>query len=205
MNDASKKRIKPWIPVVAAIAVTAGVWFGLQNAAKREMSTMPQSSAVTVLPSGPALPEFRLIDHHGKAFGRANLENRWSLVFFGFTNCGHVCPMTMAEMRLIRDGVDESLNVVFLSVDPGRDTPQIIHEYVRSFGEDFVGITGDAEEIDKIARALGAPYFVNDSGDSYTVDHSATLFLIDPTASLAGIISQPLEIDAIVKDLGDIL
>jgi len=205
MNDANKKRMNPWIPVVVAVAVAAGTWFGLQNAAKREMANLPQISAVTVLPSGPALPEFQLFDHHGKPFGRANLENRWSLVFFGFTNCGHVCPMTMAEMGMIRDGVDKSLNVVFLSVDPGRDTPAIIHEYVRSFSEDFIGITGAPEEIDNFAKALGAPYFVTDDGDSYTVDHSSTLFLINPTASLAGVISQPLEIDAIIKDLRDLL
>ena len=199
MSEPERKRLNPLVPVVVAIAVTAGAWFGLQT------TRAPEMTVVTLLPGGRALPEIVMTDHHGNTYGRANLENRWSLVFMGFTNCGHVCPMTMAEMSLIRDGVGDELNVVFLSVDPGRDTPEIIHDYVRSFNEGFAGITGDPAEIDKLAAGLGAPYFVTDTEDSYTVDHSSTLFLIDPSASLAGVISQPLEIDAIVKDLRNIL
>jgi protein SCO1/2 len=109
--------------------------------------------------------------------------------------------MTMAKLRIIRNGVEQPLRVVFMSVDPGRDTPDKIHSYITGFGESFTGITGDPAEIDRLAAALGVPYFVDDAEGSYTVDHSSALFLVDPSASYAGVISQPLEIDEIVAEL----
>ena len=94
---------------------------------------------------------------------------------------------------------------VFMSVDPGRDSPEKIHRYINGFGDRFTGITGDGAVIDDLASALGAPFFVDDAEGAYTVDHSSALFLIDPSASYAGVISQPLDIDAVVRALNGLL
>jgi protein SCO1/2 len=200
MNDSNGKRLNPLVPVIVVIATVAGLWFGLQVAQQREPA-LPPATAVSVLPQGRPLPDFLLTDHHGKPIGRANLENRWSLLFMGFTHCGHVCPMTMAKMRMIRDDIGDDLRVVFLSVDPGRDTPEVVHDYIRSYHADFVGMTGDTEEIDRLAAVLGAPYFVDADAERYVVDHSSVVFLINPAAEFAGVISAPLDIDAVVAEL----
>jgi protein SCO1/2 len=189
----------------AALALAAGLWLSLQLASNTKDRPAQVASAITVLPQPRSLPAIDMVDHHGRPFSNADLEGQWSLVFMGFTNCGHVCPMTMAKLRIIQDGVEKPLRVVFLSVDPGRDSPAKIHRYITGFGDSFTGITGDAAMIDNLASALGAPYFVDDAEGAYTVDHSSALFLINPSASYAGVISQPLDIDAIIMELDGML
>jgi len=122
----------------------------------------------------------------------------------GFTNCGHVCPMTMARMRAIADEVEYPLNVLFVSVDPGRDTPEVIAEYVRRFDEDFTGVTGEAAEIDKLAAALGAPYVVEISDDKYIVDHSSAIFLIGPDGGFRGVTTAPHDVNKVAADLNQL-
>ncbi|MFW2404953.1 MAG: SCO family protein [Gammaproteobacteria bacterium] len=205
MNDKPRTNPVPWMLTAAAAALAAGLWFSLQLASKTDRPVMQEMMAVTVLPEARPLPAVALVDHHAESFGTEDLAGEWSLLFMGFTNCGHVCPMTMAKLRIIQDGVDKPLRVVFLSVDPGRDTPEKIHSYVTGFGESFAGITGATAEIDKLAKALGAPYFVDDTKGAYSVDHSSAVFLVDSSAAYAGVISQPLEIDAIVAELDRML
>jgi protein SCO1/2 len=189
----------------AALALAAGLWLSLQLASNTKDRPAQVATAITVLPQPRSLPAIDMVDHHGLPFSNADLQGRWSIVFMGFTNCGHVCPMTMAKLRIIHDGVEKPLRVVFLSVDPGRDSPEEIHRYISGFGDRFTGITGDAAVIDDLASALGAPFFVDDAEGTYTVDHASALFLIDPSASYAGVISQPLDIDAIVRELNGLL
>lgn len=205
MNDKQAKNPVPRMLAAAAVTLAAGLWLSLQLASQTDSQVAQDMMAITVLPEARTLPAIDLVDHHARPFGTENLEGQWSLLFMGFTNCGHVCPMTMAKLRVIHDGVEKPLNVVFLSVDPGRDTPDRIHAYITGFGEAFTGVTGEAAEVDKLASALGVPYFVDDTEGSYTVDHSSALFLIDPSASYAGVISQPLDIDAIVGQLNRLL
>jgi len=146
-----------------------------------------------------------MLDQDARPFGRAEFAGHWSLVFMGFTNCGDVCPTTMAKIRMIYDGLDEPLNVVFVSVDPDRDTPEIIGKFVAAFNPDFIGITGAPEQISKLAAAFGASYSVHRSGGAYTVNHSSALFLVDPAASVTGVITQPLQINALIEALNRLL
>ncbi|MBT8441506.1 MAG: SCO family protein [Gammaproteobacteria bacterium] len=195
----------PLLLTVAAIALAAGLWLSYQLASKSGAPGVDDMAAITVLPQPRALPAVALVDHHARPFGIADLAGEWSLLFMGFTNCGHVCPMTMAKLRIIQDGVEKPLRVLFLSVDPGRDSPAKIHDYITSFGERFTGISGEPAEIDSLASALGAPYFVDDTEGAYTVNHSSALFLIDPSAAYAGVISQPLDLAAIVAELDGLM
>lgn len=159
----------------------------------------------TVFPNSRSLPEFALLDQDGELFTDSRLAGNWTLLFMGFTNCGHVCPMTMAKMRAIKSEMKGTIDVLFVSVDPDRDTVDVVRDYVDSFDASFTGVTGDPAEVDKLANALGAPYFVDQSEDGYIVDHSAALFLIDPTGAYAGVMSAPHDVQAIVSDLSKLL
>ena len=204
MNETARpKGLLPAIGIgICALAV--GIWAGLQLNAP---VTTPESScnAVTVLPTPRALPELELTNQDAATVGREAFEGRWSLVFMGFTSCGHVCPMAMAEIRSIHDQVAEPVDVVFFSVDPNRDTPEKLKAYVEGYDKSFRGMTGTPEQIESFANTLGAPYFVDTNPDNYVVDHSSAVFVIDPSASLAGVISQPFEIDTIVTELNALL
>src|SRR5690606_14968452 len=122
----------------------------------------------------------------GAAFTRANLEGRWSLVFFGFTHCPAICPNTLAVMQQTKTALETlplelQPQLVFVSVDPERDTPEKMHEYVRFFGPTLRGVTGAPERIAALTDALGVPVQrvpLPDGG--YTVDHSAAIFLVNP-------------------------
>ncbi|HUG98481.1 MAG TPA: SCO family protein [Gammaproteobacteria bacterium] len=155
------------------------------------------------------LPEFELLDQRARPFTRAELDGRWTLLFAGFTHCPDICPTTLAtlaelEARLQEAGRD--LRVVFLSLDPDRDDPATLAEYVGHFSPRFVGATGETAEIDRLVAALGLAYIVVPYGeDSYTVDHSAALVLIDPRARTAGYFKPPLRAEALAADLAPVV
>lgn len=190
---------------VAALALASGYWFSTQFLGQPAATRSVDLKTVTVFPASRPLPELTLINQDNKPFDFSVVNGRWSLLFMGFTNCGHICPMTMAELRAIHDSLPESVNVIFVSVDPGRDTPEIIRDYVRRFDETFLGITGTPEELDKLAASIGAPIFVDTSADNYIVDHSTAVFLLDPSGALAGTITPPFDPAAIAADLQTIM
>jgi protein SCO1/2 len=198
MNTASRPSLSPLL-ILGTVALTLGIW------SYQQLAIPPAMLAVTVLPTPRVLPEFEMIDKNDNTIGREVFTDKWSLVFLGFTSCGHICPMKMVEMRTLQSEVDKPLQLVFISVDPGRDTPEVIKSYVEGFDKNFYGMTGSAEAIGVIANALGAPYYVDTNPDRYTVDHSSALFLIGPDAALAGVITAPLNIRDVAQDLNSLL
>ena len=164
-----------------------------------------QLASGTALETPRGIGAFRLTDQQGREFTPATLRGRWSLVFAGFTHCPDACPTTLAML----DTMDERLRasggavqVVFLSVDPERDTPERLAGYVGHFNPRFVAVTGARAEIDALCRDLGIAYVRNPgAGADYTVDHSAALVLIDPRARVAGYFSPPHDPTALAADL----
>ncbi len=189
----------------AGAALGLGIWTSLQLRSRSGEQFAQSMAAITLIPGGRPLPALQLVNHNGQAIGTDAFSGHWSLVFMGFTNCGDVCPTTMAKLRMLSDRVTQPLEIVFVSVDPGRDTPEVIKRYVEKFDADFVGMTGTPEQIEIFAAALTTPYFVDSSAETYTVDHSSTLFLINPDAALAGVITPPLDIELIAVDLDRLL
>lgn len=189
--------------VLAAVGVTALV-VGVVHLA------MPQRDAVQ-LTAGSALPEprpiaeFTLLDQHGEAITRSAFEGQWSLLFAGFTHCPDICPATLAQLRRLDEQLadrDPPLQTVFLSVDPERDTPERLGEYIGHFSPDFLGITGDKAGIDALSSSLGLAYVrVPQAQERYTVDHSTAVVLIDPQGRVAAYFRQPLDLDAMARDL----
>jgi len=161
----------------------------------------------TVLPAGNALPDFTLLDHDGTTVDGTIFEGRWDLVFFGFTNCPDVCPTTLqvlaqARKQMAEQGQDPLPRIVLVSVDPERDTPEILGKYVSLFGDDNLGITGDLEEIGKLTEALGI-YFAKAPAENgnYSVDHSTVVLVINPGGRFQALFSAPHQVEDIVHDL----
>lgn len=157
----------------------------------------PATEAAAVYATPRPLPDFALLDHDGGRFDRARFRGRYTLVLFGFTNCPDLCPTTLltlaeVERRLVDLPPGERPAVVMVSVDPARDTPAVLARYVPHFDPAFVGVTGEDAAIAALAQALGAAYQRGVPVDgSYTVDHTAALFLIDPEARLAAVFPTP--------------
>lgn len=159
-----------------------------------------------ILPSR-ALPDFSLIDDHGRDFGPKNLRGHWSILFFGYTNCPDYCPGTLAMLaamqKQLRTANSAALpEVIFISVDAKRDTPAQLAKYVPYFDPEFIGLTApDQQSIEALAKKWGVAVRVHPSKDgNYTVDHSAQLFVLDPEGRLAAILIGPFTAAALQGD-----
>ncbi|MFQ5994949.1 MAG: SCO family protein [Acidiferrobacterales bacterium] len=154
---------------------------------------------------GTPLPDFKLESAGSRVFTRDQLRGRWTLLFFGYTNCPDICPLTLSEMKdlfqqLKGTPYEQDTQVVFVSVDPKRDTPALLKRYVQHFHKEFVGVTGNAAELKRLAQALGIIYFIHGEGDNYLVDHSAAVLLVDPEGRLYATFSAPHEASVLATD-----
>ena len=170
-------RIGLWIAVAALAVVVGGV---------RLLRPQPG-------PTGFGSGNYALVDQNGQPVDQTMLLGHPTALFFGFTHCPEVCPTTMAEMAgwfeaLGDEGKD--LRAYFVSIDPERDTPAILGDYVSWVSERITGVTGTPEEIAKIAKAWGVYYAkVPLDGGDYTMDHTASVFLVDPRGEFQGTIA----------------
>ena len=155
----------------------------------------PSEPGLTLIPPRGELPAFELRDQHNQVFDVARLRGKWSLLFFGYTHCPDVCPMTLATLKQVHQLLgDKNKNIqyAFVTVDPERDTAELLGSYTGYFHADFLGVRGALSELDKLTHALGVYYRVdkNAAGD-LQVDHSAAVFLVDPQARLRGLFASP--------------
>lgn len=187
--------------VVLSITFAAGAFMALRYSEP----AMPEFALV--LPAGQQVPEFSLVDQDGNSVDAAVFRDRWDLVFFGFTHCPDVCPTTLQILSQAQQTLRESAaaalpRIVLVSVDPERDTPPLMARYVSHFGEGSLGLTGDLEEIRKLAGGLGIFFEKQPSVDgNYGVDHSAAVLLIDPNGELRAVFSAPHAPANFVHDL----
>lgn len=154
-------------------------------------------AGIVLLPQTREVPSLSFQDQDGKAFDTASLKGRWSLLFFGYTFCPDVCPTTLAQLRELQGKlppeVRGKLQVVFVSVDPHRDTPARLKEYLGFFNAGFQGLAGNEESVQKLANAMSIPYIPADtSKPNYTVDHSGNLVIVGPDGTQHGFIRAPL-------------
>lgn len=161
-------------------------------------------SGTEIVPPRP-LQSFALIDHNAKPFAREQLEGKWSLLFFGFASCGDICPTTMAMLSSTVKSLDDlpeaqRPRVVFVSVDPKRDTSQVLSAYVKSFHPDFLGVTGAQADVDAFSLSLGAPSGIRPLEVGYAVDHSGSVFAINPRGEFQAVFSPPHTAAALAAD-----
>lgn len=183
--------------VLATVALAALVVY--VSLPKPNSRPLPPGLGHILLPEARELKPFTLTDINGHSFDLNSLQGKWTFVFFGYTHCPDICPTTLNTLRGTArqleqaDGVLASTQFVFISVDPKRDNPGHLKQYLAYFHPDFLGATGDKEQIDNLARQLGAMYMFDGdtSGDGYIVNHSATIMLIDPHARWVGRFNPP--------------
>lgn len=144
------------------------------------------------------LDEFELLADSGKSFSTGELAGRWTLVFFGFTHCPDVCPTTLATLNnfylTLDEETREDTDILLVSVDPQRDRPEQLHDYVRYFNPDFFGVTGEFLSLKRFANQLNVPFNkvpLDDGG--YTVDHGSQVVLINPRGHYHGFFKAPLD------------
>ncbi|MDH3673710.1 MAG: SCO family protein [Gammaproteobacteria bacterium] len=189
------------------VATGAGVWLGLRT---NDRAIQTDDLSATVLSPAKQLSSFSLIDHHGQDFTLENLKGRWSWLFFGYTSCPDVCPNTMSLLDTVVGKIaqrhSKEHQVVFVSVDPERDTIKVLSKYVPYFNESFVGVTGETDELNKFADELGIlrVKIEADQGSGYLVDHTASILLINPLGQLQALFSPPHDVLKLVNDFGKI-
>lgn len=142
------------------------------------------------------LTAFNLIDHHNRPFTLAQLKGRWSFLFFGYTYCPDICPVTLSLLRAVKTALAPRYNDIqylFISVDSQRDTPEKLSQYVQFFDPDFIGLTGTQADIDQVVRQLGIIYIrkPGSTATDYLIDHSSAILLINPQAEWVGELSAP--------------
>jgi protein SCO1/2 len=154
--------------------------------------------------------DFRLTDHTGRTRTMADFRGKVVVMFFGYTQCPDVCPTTLSEMRQVMQtlGKDsERLQVLFVTVDPARDTPELLSKYVPAFNPTFLGLYGDTAATEKVAKDFKIMYrrAEGKTTESYTVDHSAASLVFDPQGRLRLFVSYGLGADKIAPDIRKLL
>jgi len=157
----------------------------------------------TWLPSARTLSDFHLQDMSGREFDLNNLRGHPTLLFFGFTNCPDVCPTTLAILeQVLRQAPLAGAQVVFVSVDPERDSAASLQAYLGAFDKDFIGVRGDRTALAPLLNSLNAIAVREDlPGGGYTMDHSATLYLLDTQGRLVAVFSPPFSSAKLTADL----
>jgi protein SCO1/2 len=199
----SKARLILLFTVVTLLSLAAGYWVSAILLGKpADLSGLK----ATHFPQPREIAPFELVEHTGKAFTHKDLEGRWSFVFFGYTHCPDVCPTTLSTLNSVAgklEGQADTPRFIFISVDPERDTPETLGQYVSYFNGDFIGVTGNPDELGRLTQQLGILYMrVKDPGEAenYLVDHSASVLLFDPDGRFHALFSPPLDATDIARD-----
>lgn len=153
---------------------------------------------------------FRLTDHHGAERRLEDFKGKAVVVFFGYTNCPDMCPMTMHKLAMAMEGLGQEaqqVQVIFVTLDPKRDTPSILRQYVPAFHPTFLGMYADEHTTDATAKEFKVFYKhqTPDTSGFYTVDHMGPSYVFDPQGRLRLFISHEHPVDAIVQDLRTLL
>lgn len=174
----------------------------------RRPAAAPTLATGTYISPRSTLQDFSLIDQRGHAFGPNNLRDHWSMLFFGYTNCPEFCPTTLTTLAAMRKSLRASgaavlPQVIFISVDPKRDTPQQLAKYVPYFDPEFIGLTAaDQPTVEAVARQFGYAVIIEpkQADGSYAVDHSSAILVLDPSGKLAAILTGPFTVEALQAD-----
>ena len=162
-----------WVMMAVGLVLLGGVLYVTNRMAREGQEQVAQLG-------GP----FELTDMNGRRFTEANLKGKYTLLYFGYTFCPDICP---TELTIIAETLDrlgdlrKKFRVVMVSVDPERDTPEVLKEYMSNFGPEFIGLTGTPEQIRKMAKQWRAYYrkVPDPNGEGYSMDHSAVTYLLD--------------------------
>ncbi len=210
MSYSNKGRTLILSVVGVLIAIVIGVLSGSYLTENKDQSQAILEAGIIILPKSRELPALQLTSTTGEQVLTQELTGKWSLVFFGYTFCPDICPTTLAELRqlkrLLPEEAQENLQVLMVSVDPNRDTPEQLKLYLQYFDPEFIGLTGVLPDIQTLSNALSIPFIPGDtSKPRYTVDHSGNLAIISPDGRQHGFIRAPLDVKKIAEQLPNVM
>ncbi|PJK02302.1 hypothetical protein CO615_00650 [Lysobacteraceae bacterium NML75-0749] len=201
--------------VLVLAAALAGIFVGFKVFNTAPSASCPPTEALQCFATPRPLPPFELLRHDGSPLTLDALKGHWTLVFIGFTHCPDVCPTTLAELRQAQkqwQALPETTRprVLFVSVDPERDSPAHTGRYAHAFHADTIAATGDLAALERFARSLSLVFMKQPPNNPqhpqvYAVDHSAALAVINPDGQMAGVIqpdpqSHSFDPDKIARD-----
>lgn len=177
-----------------------------------EKTVVPKELQGVLRPAPQPLQAFELTDQQQQPFTLERLQGKWSFVFFGYTYCPDICPTTLSTLtglvwKLRNDPQNlADIQVIFVSVDPQRDTPDVLASYLEYFDESFQGVTGAQQDIDSLTRQFGAGYMnePETTPGQYLVSHTSSIFLVDPQGRLLASFSPPHNADTIADQFRQI-
>jgi len=196
--------------IIAIAAMVAGLWLAQTT---QQEPIKPPGIHGAIYPSEKNILPFQLNNQHSESFTEQNLKGQWSLIFVGYTHCPDVCPTTLTLMNDVSQRMTAMKyivpRIIFLSIDPERDTSDVIKQYVEYFNADFIGLTGAIEQINRFSQNLNAVYRKAPglsgeiTADDYLMDHSSALMLINPNGHMQSVLTTPHTpenvIDSILK------
>jgi len=151
------------------------------------------------------LKNINLIDHNGIEFNKASLNEKPSLLFFGFTHCPEICPTTLSQLSEITENLQSPIdltNIVFITLDPKRDTQDHLKEYIQYFNKNVIAITGQINEIKKLADNWNVFFeTISSSKENYNINHTATVFMLDRTGVFRGTIAWGENEESVIKKI----
>lgn len=198
--------MKLWKFALFGIAILfglVGVWAMLAFA-------RPYEYQGSVLDTPVPAKDFSLLDQDGKPFKLSDLQGQAVLIFFGYTHCPDVCPVTLSDFRKIKTQLGteaDQVRFVFITADPDRDTPEQLKAYLGNFDTTFIGLTGDPQVLEQVWKDYGIyrARVESDDPNNYLVDHTARIYLIDPEGNLRVTYLFGTESSGIAADVSHIL
>ena len=204
-----KKRIPLTVVVLVAFAALIAGIFVAQHVPEKKSARLLEFKGTLLDHPRPVKP-FRLTGTNRKPFTNQSIKGHWTMIFYGFTNCGTICPTTMAQLGkmyriLEKNKVDSLPEVVMVSIDPEHDTLSRLTNYVKAFDPHFSGARGNTKAVHKMARGMGIVYMkvLADRGkptENYTIQHSGAVMLFNPEGELAAFFTPPNTAEEVAHD-----
>jgi protein SCO1/2 len=188
---------------IGCVMVFVGLFIYGQSQPRLLTDSELKNKNVFLFENPRSLATFSLIDYKHQPFTPDELIGKWSLVFFGFTYCPDVCPTTLALLnqfykQQVSDNLREDLQIILVSVDPARDTPAKLYDYLQFFNPNFIGLTGEFLALHRFASQLNIPFRkAPGGGENYTVEHSGNIAIINPRGHYIGFFRAPHELSTL--------
>ncbi|MCW8905743.1 MAG: SCO family protein [Sedimenticola sp.] len=214
MSAGQENRInKVWVLPLTLLALLLGITAYLlllpgEKTSPDRLTTVSLESG-TLIPRTRPMTPFALTDHRGRPFTQSSVQGHWRLLSFGYTHCPDICPTTLAMLARLDDQLRQQapeidIRTAFVSIDPERDTEEVLADYVPYFNPDFIGVTGSPPEIEKLTGQLGILFQRVDGENSemgYLMDHSASIILLNPQGEFQAVFGAPHQVNAMARDL----
>lgn len=195
-----------FIILIILMAVGIGIW---REQGRHAPPSFLNLAVGTLLSSPQHLPAFALEDATGSSFTKDSLKNRWSLLFFGYTSCPNICPATIASLENISQRLSRlpAMQYVFITLDPAFDNKKQLIQYFQQthFSHKILGVTGEKKSILSLSQQLGVHVEESQNNDRTNINHSGTLFLVDPDGNLAALFTDTAKPHAIAHDIKEIM